>query len=223
MKYALVGCGRIAINHMKALKRNNLELVALCDLDEKKINELSAVVKNLSRSDTIASFTVNEKRIYRNQKKEMLITFKILSPDGDVVSSQNLTIDGEEIWVDFVNLNFEYSMIESGKMTNIAYPYRVYSENLASSDAVPLSCVFNDKNIPVLYLLKDSDIYGISPDDYFKRLQELFKIVQDAETCKEMGIRSFQGNALHVKPEKNDTYTVRVEGNGGLSLHKELF
>ena len=114
-------------------------------------------------------------------------------------------------------------MIESGKTTNIAYPYRVYSENLASSDAIPLSCVFNEKKIPVLYMLKDSDIYGISPDDYFKRLQELFKIVQDPETCKEMGIRSFQGNALHVKPEKNDTYTIRVEGNGGLSLHKELF
>ena len=191
--------------------------------NEKKITELSAVVKNLSRSDTIASFTVNEKRIYKNQNKELIVTFKILSPEGDVVSSQNLTINGEEIWVDFVNLNFEYSMIESGRMTNIAYPYRVYSENLASSDAVPLTCVFNEKNIPVMYLLKDADIYGIAPDDYFKRLQELFKIVQDPETCKEMGIRSFQGNALHVKPEKNDTYTVRVEGNGGLSLHKELF
>ena len=111
--------------------------------NEKKINELSAVVKNLSRSDTIASFTVNEKRIFKNQKKELLVTFKILSPEGDVVSSQNLIINGEEIWVDFVNLNFEYSMIESGKTTNIAYPYRVYSENLASSDAIPLSCVFN--------------------------------------------------------------------------------
>ena len=114
-------------------------------------------------------------------------------------------------------------MIESGKMTNIAYPYRVYSENIASSDAVPLTCVFNEKNIPVMYLLKDADIYGIAPDDYFKRLQELFKIVQDPETCKKMGIRSFQGNALHIKPEKYDTYTIRVEGSGGLSLHKELF
>lgn len=191
--------------------------------NQKKIEELSLVVKNLSRSDTIASFTVNEKRAYKNQKKEMFVTFKVLSPDGDVVSTQNLTVDGDEIWVDFVNLNFEYSVIESGRMMNIAYPYRVYSENLASSDAVPLTCVFNDENIPVLYLLKDSDIYGISPDDYFKRLQELFAIVNDPQTCREAGIRSFQGNALHVKPEKGETYTIRVEGNGGLSLHKELF
>lgn len=32
MKYALIGCGRIAVNHIKALRNNGLELVALCDL-----------------------------------------------------------------------------------------------------------------------------------------------------------------------------------------------
>lgn len=32
MKYALIGCGRIAVNHIKALVNNGLELVALCDI-----------------------------------------------------------------------------------------------------------------------------------------------------------------------------------------------
>lgn len=40
MKYALIGCGRIAINHMKAVINNNLELVAMCDLEEQKIDDL---------------------------------------------------------------------------------------------------------------------------------------------------------------------------------------
>lgn len=31
MKYALIGCGRIATNHIKAAVNNNLELVAVCD------------------------------------------------------------------------------------------------------------------------------------------------------------------------------------------------
>ena len=30
MKYALIGCGRIAPNHIKAALSNNLEIVALC-------------------------------------------------------------------------------------------------------------------------------------------------------------------------------------------------
>ena len=29
MKYALIGCGRIATNHIKAVLNNNLELVAV--------------------------------------------------------------------------------------------------------------------------------------------------------------------------------------------------
>ena len=32
MKYALIGCGRIAANHIKAVMNNQLELVALCDI-----------------------------------------------------------------------------------------------------------------------------------------------------------------------------------------------
>ncbi len=32
MRYALVGCGRISTNHIKAALENDLEIVAVCDL-----------------------------------------------------------------------------------------------------------------------------------------------------------------------------------------------
>ena len=40
MKYALIGCGRIAINHIKAVINNKLELVCLCDIDSSHIDTL---------------------------------------------------------------------------------------------------------------------------------------------------------------------------------------
>ena len=40
MKYALIGCGRIAVNHIKAVVNNDLELVAVCDVDLNKIDIL---------------------------------------------------------------------------------------------------------------------------------------------------------------------------------------
>lgn len=40
MKYALIGCGRIAINHLKAAIENKLEIVALCDIDSSHIENL---------------------------------------------------------------------------------------------------------------------------------------------------------------------------------------
>ena len=32
MKYALIGCGRIAVNHIKAVINNDLEMIAVCDI-----------------------------------------------------------------------------------------------------------------------------------------------------------------------------------------------
>lgn len=40
MKYALIGCGRIAENHLKAALENRLELTAVCDINENHMEEL---------------------------------------------------------------------------------------------------------------------------------------------------------------------------------------
>lgn len=42
MKYALIGCGRIAVNHIKAVVNNKLELVAVCDMLPAKMEALLA-------------------------------------------------------------------------------------------------------------------------------------------------------------------------------------
>lgn len=39
MRYALIGCGRISPNHIMAAKRNDLEIVALCDVVEENIED----------------------------------------------------------------------------------------------------------------------------------------------------------------------------------------
>lgn len=40
MKYALIGCGRISTNHIKAAVRNNFEIVAVCDILPEKMEEV---------------------------------------------------------------------------------------------------------------------------------------------------------------------------------------
>lgn len=40
MNYALIGCGRIAVNHIKAAVNNKLEITAVCDVDLKQIDIL---------------------------------------------------------------------------------------------------------------------------------------------------------------------------------------
>ena len=40
MKYALIGCGRISTNHIKAAVNNGLEIVAVCDLLPERMEAL---------------------------------------------------------------------------------------------------------------------------------------------------------------------------------------
>ena len=42
MKYVLIGCGRIAVNHIKAVINNQLELAAVCDVKPEAMETLLA-------------------------------------------------------------------------------------------------------------------------------------------------------------------------------------
>ena len=42
MNYALIGCGRIAVNHIKAAINNKLDIVAVCDVQSEKMEQLLA-------------------------------------------------------------------------------------------------------------------------------------------------------------------------------------
>lgn len=42
MKCGLIGCGRIAHKHIAAMKLNKIDLVAVCDLDTKRMSDIIA-------------------------------------------------------------------------------------------------------------------------------------------------------------------------------------
>ena len=56
MKYALIGCGRIATNHIKAVLNNQLELVAVCDIVTENMENLLEK-HNLQNDTTIKRYT----------------------------------------------------------------------------------------------------------------------------------------------------------------------
>ena len=45
LKYALIGCGRISPNHIAAALENDLEIVAICDLIESRMDNLIDMFK----------------------------------------------------------------------------------------------------------------------------------------------------------------------------------
>ncbi|BDF04165.1 Gfo/Idh/MocA family protein [[Clostridium] hylemonae] len=66
MKYALIGCGRIATNHVKAAVNNNLEFVAVCDVDEEHMDSLLSK-HDLQNDVSIKRYTDYKKMIAENE------------------------------------------------------------------------------------------------------------------------------------------------------------
>ena len=62
MKYALIGCGRIATNHVKAVVNNKLEFAAVCDVVPEQMEAL-LVKHGLEKDSSIARYTDYKKMI----------------------------------------------------------------------------------------------------------------------------------------------------------------
>lgn len=66
MKYAIIGCGRIATNHVKAVLNNKLDFVAACDINLDHIESLLSK-HNLNNNSSINRYTDYKKMIDENK------------------------------------------------------------------------------------------------------------------------------------------------------------
>lgn len=71
MKYALIGCGRIATNHILAVKNNDLELVAVCDVLPEAMEALLAK-HGLENDDSIARYANYKELIAEHPELELV-------------------------------------------------------------------------------------------------------------------------------------------------------
>jgi len=68
MKYAIIGCGRISPNHIMAAKNNNLDIVAICDIDEHNMHD--KVIK-FKLEDSVHRYT-DYKEMLEKEKPELV-------------------------------------------------------------------------------------------------------------------------------------------------------
>lgn len=71
MKYALIGCGRISTNHIKAAISNKLEIAAVCDIDFEQIEKL-LIKHNLNQDDAIKRYTNYKQMINENPDLQLV-------------------------------------------------------------------------------------------------------------------------------------------------------
>lgn len=69
MNFALIGCGRIAVNHIKAVVENKLNMVAACDLQIQNINNL---FNKTNFDQEVSKYTNYEQMIEEHPELELI-------------------------------------------------------------------------------------------------------------------------------------------------------
>lgn len=78
MKYALIGCGRIAVNHVQAAINNKLDIVAVCDILPEKIEKL------LSRYDLHGEKSIKKYSDYKKMIEEEKIDLISIATESGI-------------------------------------------------------------------------------------------------------------------------------------------
>jgi len=184
-----------------------------------RIKELQAVLRNLERSLKVAEIRVLSTQ---NDRTTFEITFFDPANQQSIAETRTISIDGRDIYIDAIVLNFDYSEIAAGRKVNIAIPYRVFSDQVAQINGISLGGV-DSKGIPYMFQRADDDIYGIAPEIYRERLKELVQLTSSDTSARPAGIvRSYYGSALHKRVSAGDRLELRVEQTGGLTLRERF-
>lgn len=184
---------------------------------QERIRNLALAVENLSASRKVASISVLE---YRNGESTLEVRVFDGAGGRRELSRKTLAVSGRDIHIDAAVLNVDYALVESGKRQNIAIPWRIYSENLAQADALPLGTL-GDNGVPHAFNRSDDEIIGMAPEAYRALLAELFSLRAEDRLLRSDGIvRSLYGNALHRIMRPGETWDLFLEASGGLSLRE---
>ena len=70
MKYALIGCGRISTNHVKAVINNHLEFIAACDVVTEHIENV--LEKHGLQNDTMIKRYTDYKNMVEENELELV-------------------------------------------------------------------------------------------------------------------------------------------------------
>ncbi len=177
----------------------------------KEINKLKTYIKNLSTERKITDF-----KILSTDNNYITVQITNYSVDGLEASKNIYQIEGTEIYLDFLVLNFEYKIIESNQSNNIAIINKLYSDYVPYDNGIDLF----EKEI---LQFKKSDPVGLTNKDFSSFNNYIEQIILDKNFAKKEGVRSYHGSSLHVNASTGDEYRVYIQNTGGLTLKKINF
>ncbi|MCX7821148.1 MAG: hypothetical protein N2258_05670 [Brevinematales bacterium] len=181
----------------------------------KDVKNLNSALKNLKSERKILEAFVD----FTEDKDEIVVNLRYFaySPvkNTDVMTGEaQYKIPGSRVYIDSIVINFDYSLVESGKAINLSLPYKIFSDKVSFNDGISINSIDND--IPLSLKLDRDDIFLLDKDEYDSTIKKLIQALVDKNKALKMGIRTFYSEAVMLYPTKNKKYSVYSTGNGGL-------
>ena len=139
MKYALIGCGRISPNHIQAAINNNLEIVAICDINSERIKEkkeMFPVIKDVREYTDYKEMLNNEKldlvAIATESGKHAQIAIDCLSSGVNVIIEKPIALslkDADKIIAIAKEKNLKVSACHQNRFNKAIQKIRKSIEN----------------------------------------------------------------------------------------------
>ncbi len=188
--------------------------------NQQKIQDLKIVVKNLSRNYEVAKIKILNYDYAKNQTT-CEIMFYDYATGKYLPNRQKITIKGSKIYVLSLVINFDYSLIETGKKINLALPFKVFSDQVPSKDGILLQ-IADSTGIPFIYHRNTEQIYGLDSSTYAQRIKEIARYISDEKAARRAGVRSIIAASPHnfLIPRRGQVYKIMVEQTGGLVIKR---
>ena len=179
--------------------------------------KLQTALKLIKVDRRMANVEVMEKGRDEQGSPYLEVRFTEVDDKGNIIgSSRDFTLSGEKLYVDCWIVSFEDKYVEEAdplRSASLCVFKSIYGEIDGPTGAKSLDHDTANSGVPP----------GIYDDDLKNEFEQqiwgdFWRVCNDAELQKELGIRASYGQANYVLAEPGQTYQVQLRASGGASL-----
>lgn len=194
---------------VQELRRQNERL-------ERERQALIEVVARLDVESRVAEVKIlQQHRDTNGRVTQTVIGFTEMDREGAPLPEKVFGIPGDVPHFDALVIKFESDYVKQGdalRGKSLALFRRIYGETQAPADAYWLD---SSGGVPDVYRLTDE------PSEFEGRLwRDFWSYAKDAEKARGAGVRVAQGEAVYAPVTEGESWTLTLEGDGGLNLIK---
>jgi hypothetical protein len=194
----------------RQLEERDAQIRALTERNQ----ALEAAVRLLRYAERRARLVVLDQGPGPEGHQRTRVRFTELDPQGDPVGEpRELTLDGDEVYVDTLVIKFEDEFVTAGdalKGRSLLLFRRIFGDRLRPVDAHVLD---REGQMPQAYAAEKA------PSAFERDLwAQFWTLANDPAEAKRRGVRALHGEAVSTKLRKGGVYAVTFRSTGELTI-----